>query len=386
MKKLLALGFAVAATLTATAAVSMKVAPVSELNAVAAKVGALTSNPMVGMYLAGSLQKLPQFVASEEHVAFDESLKGGVIAKVTVEGSDLDQYFENSWRYDIKRMSGLVENITLTLKLGDKGLDLLADAELKAGVAEKYFGTVSHDEAKLRKVNSDAVLFSVGADKMKTSQAERATVVLDSAKEALGLDFLAIRELDGTLDVEIEAQKYVDFLMHLNENKKVAEFDMCEWMKSLKLDMTEAEAAKPGTVFSMSLKGYKPAKNAVDRFYATLPEMKGKALKGAAFYSLYGIAKTLMPVIISQLDDPDMKTTLAMLMMQLPQEGEAGIAAAIEGEGDKISLIYRLSNDEIRSISGAANTVFMMAMMNGGFGGADETDGDIDDEDLEIED
>lgn len=335
--------------------VTIKVAEKTELQMAALTLGTMSGNPLVGGFLAN---QAAQFDPAAEGVEVDPTLKNGEIARVAFAAELFDKIF--ACKETLKPYIGSAKNVEVTYVVTKAGIDLKAVIELnevKAKVAEgKTFNTSS-----LASLPEETLAFVFAGNE------EVKLVTVDVKKE---LDNL--KALDDKQE-EIDWEKKSDAI-----SKKLSKYH--------------------GKDLALAFKGFKPAKKVSERFEATFPEYKDAELKFAGFGSLYSLMKTLLPVYISVLDDPDEKTMMTMFMMQLPEEGVGGISMVVMAREDgKLFAHYRISADEVKSIVGAGNAVFMMAMMNGGLGGAGNeveditTDSEcslyeIDDEDLELED
>lgn len=357
IRKTLILAFAVTATLFAKAQntcedldfakyVKVSVAEKPELQMAAMTLGSITGNPLVGGFLGA--QAL-QFNPEKAGFVVDSTLKSGALMRVKVMPEFFDKLFEKSENSaDYVGSIGETEVVYSVTKLG-----LEAKGTIKVGgeVLAKINEMKTFKLAQVNTIDENALAFSQGG--------------VECSKTI-------------TIDVKNEIEK----LKALSEKK-----DEVDWQKKAEDFSKKFMEKYNGANLALAFKGFKPSMNAKNRFAATLPEYMEEDVLAVSFVSIYSLVKTLAPAVISAIEDPDMKTTASMILMQLPAEGKAGIGGAVKRvSDDTLAVHYRISADEIKAISGAANTVFMMAMMNGGFGGADETDGDIDDEDLEIED
>lgn len=330
--------------------VTIKVAEKTELQMAALTLGTMSGNPMVGGFLAN---QAANFDPAAQGAEIDPTLKNGEVARLTVDPKLIDKIFET--KDSLKPYIGYAKSAEVTYVVTKAGIDLKAVVGLK-------------DELKA---------------KVAASKSFNASSFASLPEETLAFIFAGNEEVKlCTVDVK----KELDKLKALNDEK--AEID---WEKKSEEIGKKLEKEYVKKDFALAFKGFKPAKKISERFEATFPEYKDAELKFAGFGSLYSLAKTLLPVYISVLDDPDEKTMTTMFMMQLPDEGVGGIGMVLfEGAEGKVYAHYRISADEVKAISGAANAVFMMAMMNGGANGGffeeDESDDVlIDDDDLELE-
>lgn len=330
--------------------VTIKVAEKTELQMAALTLGTMSGNPLVGGFLAN---QAAQFDPAAEGVEVDPTLKNGEIARAVFDAGLFDKIF--ACKDTLKPYIGSAKSAEVTYVVTKAGIDLKAVIELndevKAKVAEgKTFNTSS---------------------------------LASLPEETLAFVFAGNEEVKL---VTVDVKKELDKLKALDDKK-----EEIDWEK--KSDVISKKLSKQhGKDIALAFKGFKPAKKVSERFEATFPEYKNAELKFIGFGSLYSLTKTLLPVYISVLDDPDEKTMMTMFMMQLPEEGIGGISMVVMAREDgKLFAHYRISADEVKSIVGAGNAFFMMAMMNGGMNGGmfeedDSADTLIDDEDLELED
>lgn len=331
--------------------ISLKVAERTELQGAALTLGTMTGNPLVGGYLAN---QAASFEPASAGVEVDPSLKNGEVACVTIDPELVDKILE--MKEELKPYKGAVKSAQAKYIVTKAGIDVKATVDFNDELKAKFAAEKTFKSEVFDKLPAETLAFAFG----------------DNPEVKL---------------ITVDVKKELDKLKALEEKK-----EEIDWEKKGEKLGKKLEEEYAGKSFALAFKGFAPAKKASERFAATFPEYKDTELKLAGFFSAYSLAKTLLPVYISVLDDPDEKTMTTMFMMQLPEEGVGGIAMVLtQSEDGKAVAHYRISADEVKAISGAANAVFMMAMMNGGMNGGmleeeDSADTLIDDEDLELED
>lgn len=336
----------------------LKVAERADLQGAALTLGTMTGNPLVGGYLAN---QAASFEPASAGIEVDPSLKNGEIACVTIAPELIDKIFE--MKEELKPYKGAVKSAQAKYIVTKAGIDLKATVDFNDDLKAKFAAETTFKSEVFSTLPSETLAFAFG---------ENPEVKL----------------------LTVDVKKELDKLKALEEKK-----EEIDWEKKGEKLGKILEKDYAGKSFALAFKGFTPAKKASERFEATFPEYKETELKLAGFFSAYSLVKTLLPVYISVLDDPDEKTMMTMFMMQLPEEGVGGLAMVLtQSEDGKAVAHYRISADEVKAISGAANAVFMMAMMNGGMNGGlfeedggsdgmiDDSDLLIDDEDLDLED
>lgn len=333
--------------------VTIKIAEKAELQMAALTLGTISGNPLVGGFLASQINS---FDPNKEGVEIDPTLKNGEVLRCSLNSELFDKVFEACGDKGTPYV-GLIKGAVGTYSVTKSGIELKCLVDLSEKGVAKISDEKSFTPALLETLAEDTLAFVICA------QGEIKAITRDVKK-----DFESIKMLVDKQDQ--------------SEWEKKGE----EWGK-----MVEAECK--GKSLTLAYKGFKPEKKITERFAATFPEYKDTELKSASFFSLYSQVKTLAPVAISLLDDPDQKTMATMFLMQLPEEGVGGIGAvAMVSKEGKLVVHCRISADEVKAISGAANAVIMMAMMNGGFNNVNAPEVDepyedlIDDEDLDLED
>lgn len=330
---------------------NFKVAEKTELQSAALTLGTMTGNPLVGGYLAN---QAANFDPASVGVEIDSTLKNGEIARVVIDPELVDRVLET--KESLKPYMGAIKSAQATYVITKAGIDLKSTIEFSDEMKAKFVAEKTFKSEVLSTLPAETLAFVMG----------------------------------GNPEVKllsVDVKKELDKLKALSDKK-----DEADWEKKCENLGKKLEAGWTNKDFALAFKGFTPAKKASERFQTTFPEYKDTELKIAGFVSAYSLVKTLLPVYISVLDDPDEKTTMTMFMMQLPEEGVGGISMVVMAREDgKLFAHYRISADEVKSIVGAGNAFFMMAMMNGGMNGGmfeedDSADTLIDDEDLELED
>lgn len=263
-----------------------------------------------------------------------------------------------------KELLAGLDGIAVTLRIGDAGLDLHGFARTVDGSLLSKFGAVSLPEDPFAFVDGEAVSAVANSFEDQSDVADDIRRILDAFKSN-GLDvaqFLSFAESDGVCRIVLDVPAAIGYISNPSNNLDKVDFEKIGDMLDDDSEQFDLKPATRANSLSLSFKGFKPKYSTSQRFASVMPELNGRPLCYAATCSLCAVIQATLQTACPVMD-PRQYGEIAPLVALSPKECVGGCATAYWRDGQNVCFLWRVSGDELRSITTGASAIFMYAMM-----------------------